>query len=102
MTQPHTPAPWRTEGKQDENGELFIRSENGVFICEIMGESFDEFAEEEREANAQLIAAAPDLLDALKDLVERERTDAAENGFTDDEMTWLEDARRALAKATGT
>jgi hypothetical protein len=37
----------------------------------------------------------------LKDLVERERAEAADCGFTDDEMTWLEDARRALAKATG-
>jgi hypothetical protein len=43
--------------------------------------------------------AAPELLGALQDLVERERAEAAESGFTDDEMTWLEDARRAIAKA---
>ena len=51
------------------------------------------------KANARLMAAAPDLLDALEDLVERDRSEAAESGFTDDEMTWLEDARRAIAKA---
>jgi hypothetical protein len=51
------------------------------------------------QANARLMAAAPDLLDALEDLVERDRSEAAESGFTDDEMTWLEDARRAIAKA---
>jgi hypothetical protein len=45
--------------------------------------------------------AAPDLLDALEGLVERDRSEAAESGFTDDEMTWLEDARRAIAKAKG-
>ena len=40
-------------------------------------------------------------LDALEDLVERERAEAADCGFTDDEMTWLEDARRAIKKAKG-
>ena len=42
-----------------------------------------------------------DLLDALTDLVERDRAEAASCGFTDDEMSWLEDARRAIAKAKG-
>jgi hypothetical protein len=45
--------------------------------------------------------AAQDLLDALEELVARDRAEAAESGFTDDEMTWLEDARRAIAKAKG-
>ena len=45
--------------------------------------------------------AAGDLLDALTDLVERDRAEAASCGFTDDEMSWLEDARRAIAKAKG-
>ncbi|MGA2843219.1 MAG: hypothetical protein ABSG18_24325 [Steroidobacteraceae bacterium] len=49
----------------------------------------------------RLRRAARDLLDALDDLVARERAEAAANGFTDDEMTWLEDARRAIAKAKG-
>ena len=45
--------------------------------------------------------AAGDLLDALTHLVERDRAEAASCGFTDDEMSWLEDARRAIAKAKG-
>jgi hypothetical protein len=45
--------------------------------------------------------AARDLFDALTDLVERDRAEAAANGFTDEEMSWLEDARRAIAKAKG-
>ena len=44
-------------------------------------------------------AAAEDLLDALRDLVARDETEAAQCGFERDEMTWLEDARRAIAKA---
>ena len=41
------------------------------------------------------------LLDALVDLVEHDRAEAASCGFSDDEMSWLEDARRAIAKAKG-
>jgi hypothetical protein len=44
------------------------------------------------------MAAAPELFRALQDLVERECAEAAESAFTDAEMTWLEDARRALSK----
>jgi hypothetical protein len=43
----------------------------------------------------------PALLAAVVDLVERERAEAAARGFSDDEMTWLEDARRAITKAKG-
>jgi hypothetical protein len=39
------------------------------------------------------------LFHALQDLVERDRAEAKECGFTDDEMSWLEEARRALANA---
>ena len=41
------------------------------------------------DANGRLIAAAPDLLDALQDLVARDVAEARECGFTDDEMSWL-------------
>ncbi len=52
-------------------------------------------------ANARLMAAAPELLDAPRDLLERDRAETADSGFTDDEMTWLEDASRVIRKATG-
>ncbi len=42
-----------------------------------------------------------DLLSALEDLVGRDEVEARECGFTDDEMSWLEDARSAIAKAKG-
>jgi hypothetical protein len=45
--------------------------------------------------------AAADLRDALEALVKRERAEAAASGFTDDEMTWLDDARLALSRAKG-
>jgi hypothetical protein len=45
-------------------------------------------------------AVAEDLLDALRDLVARDEIEAAECGFEFDEMTWLDEARRVIAKAT--
>jgi hypothetical protein len=57
--------------------------------------------EEQQEQEARIRDAAPDLLDALEELVWRDEAEARESGFTDDEMTWLEDARRAIAKAKG-
>ena len=45
--------------------------------------------------------AAEDLLDALRDLVARDEAEAAQCGFEHDEMTWLDDARRVIALATG-
>ena len=37
-------------------------------------------------------------LDALEDLVAHDRADGAGSGFTDSGMTWLENARRAVAR----
>ena len=54
-----------------------------------------------RDDAKRMQLAARDLLDALTDLVERDRAEAADSGFTDEEMSWLEDARRAIAKAKG-
>ena len=42
-----------------------------------------------------------DLRQVLEDLVERDRAEASAAGFEDDEMSWLEDAKRALLKAKG-
>jgi hypothetical protein len=62
----------------------------------------------EVEANADLIAAAPDLLAALRWIVEfcDEHLEWTEielcNGRSDSaEAIWLEDARTAISKATG-
>ena len=48
---------------------------------------------------ADLQASHAALFNALHDLVERDRAEAKECGFTDDEMSWLEEGRRALAEA---
>ena len=57
MTRAHTPGPWLVEGNW-----VFTRAE--VDICNLS--SRVAIGHEEREANARLIAAAPDLLDIVK------------------------------------
>ena len=54
-----------------------------------------------RDDGKRMQLAARDVLEALTDLVARDRAEAASSGFSDDEMSWLEDARRAIAKAKG-
>ena len=94
MTQPHTPAPWHAEQNEDR---LVIRSDGGTEICEVTGETFDEYAEEEREANAALIAAAPELFDALKAITDLIDVYSIDKPWRDARAAAL----RAIAKATG-
>ena len=53
-------------------------------------------SEEESEANARLIAAAPDMLDALQKIASNPGDCDMETGFTSGHI-----ARAAIAKATG-
>ncbi len=79
-----TPGPWTIcyDGQLD--------GPNGETICLFTWDSFKEFSEPTNSANARLLAAAPDLLAALIDLVER-GTDSPEHVA----------AERAIARATG-
>jgi hypothetical protein len=54
---------------------------------------------EESIANARLIAAAPYLLDVLKTLVQS--CDPGDGAIYSPDMSAIEDARAAIAKATG-
>ena len=99
----HTPGPWHvTEGiDRFYNGEWIragnMRTGDLVAVCN----DFNQHNRDaEREANARLIAAAPDLLQALTDLLE------ATNYHAKVELTHKlagarERAQSAIAKATG-
>lgn len=103
MTTKHTPGPWIGAGpsfgdplprytteiiteSEDENGE--VRS-----ICELPVAHHDD----ENEANAKLIAAAPELLEALK--LMRHWAEADQVNYTGDHPVAV--ARAVIAKATG-
>ena len=90
----HTPGPWQI-------GKNF-----GSVVCDtpvpgIRGSDDTEYygghliAESVTEANARLIAAAPELLEALKELM------VAADRVSAEPVTWLGKARAAIAKAEG-
>ena len=82
----HTPATWVCI---DNRYGVYVR-EDGEVIAQMVG----DFSRNEKENHAKLIAAAPDLLEALIELfsvtvLSKENIDA------------MEKARTAIAKATG-
>ena len=94
----HTPAPW-TLGK----GKVRVRTEkNNDGISELIAECYTTGNAilypplEEREANARLIASAPELLEALKALVACIDETRGMNAWNA-----LEQANKAISKAEG-
>jgi hypothetical protein len=86
----HTPGPWKFALFEHAPNEAFVQWRAGY--AEVHGSRAG------REANARLIAAAPDLLAALQALVDLDDGDSpalwAHSGD-------FERARAAIAKATG-
>lgn len=91
-----TPGPWCVMGRESATAgwkDLSVCQETMPFnrVCFLTSDG-------PAEANGRLIAAAPDLLQALKDLVE-----TFEGGPSADEgIERLEAAERAIAKAEST
>jgi hypothetical protein len=85
----HTPGPWRqhTDG---EKTYASVRGRNGQCVADC-GSRSDVVA----QANAKLIAASPDLLEALMDVFK-----TAEDGGKISDINWTL-LRVAVAKATG-
>lgn len=86
----HTPGPWVKNGINwyGSNGEKVVISNGPAYGSKIHFPS--------AEANTRLIAAAPELLEALETLAEH-----FEYYMGDNECRPLENARAAIAKATG-
>jgi hypothetical protein len=93
MTIKHTPGPWHHTGREfndvrDSDDEL-------VAVALHLRVGQPERSVQEAAANARLIAAAPDLLNALRDMVD------AATGRLDGETVALHNALVVIAKATG-
>ena len=107
MATKHTPGPWRIDPSWDILGNT--KDGNGM-VCQI---TVDAVPRDEAAANAHLIAAAPDLLAALKALLQiiedaREDDDFDANTcnaggiiFGDIASGAIEASRAAIAKAEG-
>lgn len=92
MSAKHTPGPWSTASDPCHfDSQTTVVAANGARVAEVTGSAFDE-----AEANARLIAAAPDLLEACKAFVAH--YPMGTNPFLDDAFRA---ARAAIARATG-
>jgi hypothetical protein len=95
----HTPGPWKAE--PDEADEICILQDStGLIVTYAFPNG------KEREANARLIAAAPELLEALQDLLDEAEAShgiaMAVQGYP--RLPWPDEfvaARAAIVKATG-
>ena len=82
----HTPGPWAVSSTE----RRYVREVNGKRYVASCTDSQDYRTYEEAEANARLIACAPEMLEALQDLCDT----LGECGMT-------EKARAAIARAEG-
>jgi hypothetical protein len=100
----HTPGPWRWDHESNV-GNLIVDPERNA-VATFQARSHLKWAEQqaEREANARLIAAAPELLEALKEIRQDRDVDMV-GAFADGWYAALEVcqviADRAIAKAEG-
>ena len=88
MADKHTPGPWKI-GTPPPNGEQTVGTDQGLMVAVAT-----TGAGVQTKANASLIAAAPDLLEAPKGLM-------ALSDHRVDLRDAAKDARAAIAKATG-
>jgi hypothetical protein len=99
-TTKHTSGPWFVNGPFDEPTDLFIRATVDGENFDLANLQCDETGQ--HDANAKLIAAAPDLLKQLIDLVETVENIMGcsfwEHSEDDDRL--LMDAKAAIKKAT--
>lgn len=104
MSAAHTPGPWRFQIHESANGDEIYGFE---VLTSVKRELvyFDADGRSETEANARLIAAAPDLLAALegvRDILGTAESNASGRG---DEWDYVGPrvvaARAAIARATG-
>jgi hypothetical protein len=94
----HTPGPW--EARWPKFDALILDAAERV----IASVSFNDHADTECEANAHLLAAAPELLDALKNLIPLAEYAPDELGTAKEAAeakNQIELARVAIAKAEG-
>jgi hypothetical protein len=94
----HTPGPWARIGTtvyalMHDGWKRGVEQFKNRFTVQVQRDR--ECSEEEAEANARLIAAAPDLLEALEQAV----TSMQDSGYPNSHVA-VRAARAAIAKAT--
>ena len=100
----HTPAPWRVSSESPriiKKDYRAIGSDAGFLIASTMGHDNSGFyaSEQEADANARLIAAAPELLEALEMCTKAMASVLPD--FNPCDQAAYDKARAAIAKAKG-
>ncbi len=95
----HTPAPWLIEWNAAQSGEghYITDSKDMVELSRIAAVLFHDDADGETRANARLLAAAPELLEACKRMIE---WDDRKHDHPQRQAAYR-NARAAIAKAEG-
>jgi len=89
----HTPGPWKSERGSGDYGRN-ITCDNGRRIIA-------ETICSDHEANAHLIAAAPDLLEALQAIKDRLEISEELDYLLNAKWLCIDDAKQAITKAEG-
>jgi len=99
----HTPGPW--ELSNDHKPSPYVIRQVGRFggLASVKFHGFNktERAREEQTANARLIAAAPDLLNALRSILDSFVTGEHYETKNPYSRPYVQDALKAIAKAEG-
>ena len=90
----HTPGPWEAVNGPEDTYYVEECGQRGI-VAEVLHICTDEWT----DANASLIAAAPDLLAALRDLVDD--CESANGCMGNEHKIDTDEARAAIAKAEG-
>lgn len=99
----HTRGDWHVGSVIGEGpASLHILSDTGMILATVTEKGgLPTLLIEEARANARLIAAAPDLLEACKALVDAPHQEHFAARLNDEEMAGLDAIKRAIAKAEG-
>lgn len=92
MKTSHTPGPWKARIYPYGDHHQVSNKSGQMFIADVL--KLD--ADEQTEANAKLIAAAPDLLEALKDIIHANDTGMGKSAV----RLRIDIAREVIKKAT--
>lgn len=98
MSGRHTPGPWFSTDSKWNTGKMgggYIRAESGPFVAACM--HMNERRKMPFEANARLMAAAPDMLEALQGMIAYHSASIINDPTLHAKM---EAARTAVARAT--
>ena len=93
----HTPGPWEAVIQPGCHAVIASLSGGPKAVAIIGNNTPDDGNEPMRFANARLIAAAPELLEALREIFH----DVKQGAIPNDDDEWWKKASTAIAKATG-